>query len=59
MNAIVKQCRPKITCSDDFLSSGHPQEMALAHTAMVIIQDSIGLVNSQASMEYGVDPSPI
>ena len=23
MNAIVKQCRPKITCSDDFLSSGH------------------------------------
>jgi hypothetical protein len=24
MNAIVKQCRPKITCSDDFLSSGHP-----------------------------------
>jgi hypothetical protein len=23
MNAIVKQCRPKITCSDDFLSSRH------------------------------------
>jgi hypothetical protein len=23
VNSIVKQCRPKITCSDDLLSSGH------------------------------------
>jgi hypothetical protein len=24
MNAIVKQCRPKVTRVDDFMSSGHP-----------------------------------
>jgi hypothetical protein len=27
INAIVKQCRPKITCSDDFLSNGHSRKM--------------------------------
>jgi hypothetical protein len=59
MNEIMKQCRPKATCTDDFLSSGHHREMAPALVAMEIIQDSIGLVNSQASTEYGVNPSPI
>jgi hypothetical protein len=59
MNAILKQCRPKVTCSDDFLSSGNSRKMASACTTMAIIQDSIGLINSQASTKYGVDPLPI
>jgi hypothetical protein len=59
MNAIVKQCRPKISCSDDFLSSGHPRKMAPACTTMAVVQDSISLINSQALTKYGVDPSPI
>jgi hypothetical protein len=59
VNAIVRQCRPKVTCSDDFLSSGHSRKMAPARVAMAVVQDSIGLVNSQASTKYGVDPSPI
>ena len=59
MNAIMKQCRPKITSLDDFLSSVHCQKMAPTCAAMAVIQDSIGLVNSQASTKYGVDPSPI
>ena len=57
MNAIVKQCGPKISCSDDFLSSGHPRKMSLACAAMAVVQDSIGLVNGQASMSNGVDSS--
>jgi hypothetical protein len=59
VNEIVKQCRPIVTCSDDFLSSGHPRKMAPSCTAMEVVQDSIGLVNGQASIEYGADPSPI
>jgi hypothetical protein len=59
MNAIVKQCRPKVTYMDDFLNSGHPQEMAPAHAAMVVVQESISLINSQASTKYGVDTSSI
>jgi hypothetical protein len=46
MNAIVKQCRPKVTYADDFLSSGHPREMAPTRATMAVVQDSIGLVNS-------------
>jgi hypothetical protein len=38
MNAIVKQCRPKITCSDDFLISGHPRKMAPTRAAMAVVQ---------------------
>jgi hypothetical protein len=59
MNAIVKQCKQKITYSDDFLSSGHSQKMAPTCIAMEIIQYSISLVDSKASMKYGFDPSPI
>jgi hypothetical protein len=59
MNEIVKQCRPKITSSDDFLSSRHSRKMAPACAAMAVIQDSIDLINSQALVKYGVDPSLI
>jgi hypothetical protein len=37
INAIVKQCRSKITFSDDFLSSGHSRKMAPTCVAMAII----------------------
>jgi hypothetical protein len=59
VNAIVKQCRTKITCSDDFLSNGHSRKMAPTCTTMAVIQDSIGLVNSRELMKNGVDPSPV
>jgi hypothetical protein len=59
MNAIMKQCRPKITCSDDFLSSGHSRKMAPTCTTMAVVQDSISLINSQALTKYGVNPSLI
>jgi hypothetical protein len=49
MDAIVKQCRTKITCSDDFLSSEHSQKMVPTCVAMAFVQDSISLINSQAS----------
>jgi hypothetical protein len=59
VDAIVKQCRPKVTGVNDFLSGGHPGEVAPASATMAVVQDSIDFVNSQASMEYSVDPSPI
>jgi hypothetical protein len=59
MNAIVKQGRTKVTCSDDLLSSGYSQNMAPTCVAMVFIQESIGLVNGQALTKNGVDPSPV
>jgi hypothetical protein len=37
VNAIVKQCRLKVTCSDDFLSNGHPQKGAPARAAMAVV----------------------
>jgi hypothetical protein len=46
MNAIVKHCRPKITCSDDFLSRGHSQKMAPTCATMAVVQDSIDLIDS-------------
>jgi hypothetical protein len=57
MNAIVKQGRPKVTCSDDLLSSGYSQKMAPTCIAMAVVQDSISLINGQASTKNGVDPS--
>ena len=59
MNAIVKQCRQKITFLDYFLSSGHSRKMVPICAAMAVIQDSIDLVNSQALTKFGVDPSSV
>jgi hypothetical protein len=56
VNEIVKQCRPKVTCSDDFMSSGHPRNMAPARAAMAVVKDSISLVNSQALMSMVSTP---
>jgi hypothetical protein len=55
VNEILKQGRPKVTCSDNILSSGHSRKMAPTCVTMAIIQDSIGLVNGQASTKNGVD----
>ena len=57
MNAIVKQCRPKVTFSDDLLSNRNSRKMAPTCVAMTVIQDSIDLVNGQASTKNGVDAS--
>jgi hypothetical protein len=57
MNAIVKQGRPKVTCSNNLLSSGYSKNMAPTCTTVAVIQDSIGLVNGQALTKNGVDPS--
>jgi hypothetical protein len=59
VNAIVKQGRPKVTCSDNLLSSGYSRKMAPTCAAMAVVQDSISLVNGQASTKNGVDPSPV
>jgi hypothetical protein len=55
MNAIVKQGRTKVTYSDDRLSSGYSQKMPPACIIVAVVQDSIGLVNSQALIKNGVD----
>jgi hypothetical protein len=59
VNAIVKQGRPKVTCSDNLLSSGYSRKMAPTCTVVAVVQDSIGLVNGQASMKNGVDSPPV
>jgi hypothetical protein len=59
VNAIVKQGRPKVTCSDNILSSGYSQKMAPTCAVVVVVQDSISLVNGQASTKNGVDSSPV
>jgi len=45
VNGIVKQFRPKITYSDDLLSSGHSRKMAPTCATIAAVQDSVGLVN--------------
>ena len=57
VNAIVKQGRPKVTCSDNFLSSGYSRKMAPTCVAVVVVRDSIGLVNGQELTQNGFDPS--
>jgi hypothetical protein len=37
MNAIMKQGRPKVTCSDNILSSGYSRKMAPTCTAVVVV----------------------
>jgi hypothetical protein len=59
VNAIVKQGSPKVTCSNNILSSGYSQKMPPSCTTMAVIQDSIGLINGQESMKNGFDPSPV
>jgi hypothetical protein len=59
VNAIVKQGRPKVTCSDNLLSSGYSRNMASTCATVAVIQDSIGLINGQASTKNGVNSSPV
>ena len=59
VNAIVKQGRPKVTCSDNLLSSGYSRKMAPTCASMTVIQDSIGLVNGQESTKNGFEPLPV
>ena len=59
VNAIVKQGRPKVTCSNNIMSSGYSRKMAPTCTVVVVIQDSINLINGQALTKNGVDPSPV
>jgi hypothetical protein len=59
VNAIMKHGRPKVTCSDNLLSSGYSQKMGPTCVIVVVVQDSIGLVNGQASTKNGVDPLPV
>ena len=59
MDAIVKQCGPKVACSNDFLGSGHPREVATTGTIVAIIQDSISFIDGQISTKNGVDPTSI
>jgi hypothetical protein len=37
VNAIVKQGRPKVTCSDNLLSSGYARKMAPTCTTVVVV----------------------
>jgi hypothetical protein len=59
MDAVMKQCGPEVAHSNDFLGGGHSQEVTTASATVEIIQNSVGFVDGQTSMEYGVDPSSI
>jgi hypothetical protein len=59
VDAIMKQCGPEVPCSNDFLGSGHTQEVTTASVALAIVQDSVIFVNGQTSTKDGVDPASI
>jgi hypothetical protein len=59
VNAIMKQGRPKVTYSDNLLSSGYSRKMPPTCTTIVVVQDSIDLINGQALTKNGVDPSSV
>jgi hypothetical protein len=55
----MKQCRPKISGSIDFLGCGHPWEVVTAGIIVAIVQDSFYFVDGQILVEYGVEPTSI
>jgi hypothetical protein len=59
VDVVVKQCGPKVACSNDFFGGGHTREVTTASITMEIVQDSVFFVDGQTSMKDGFDPVSI
>jgi hypothetical protein len=55
----MKQCGTKVSCSNDFLGSGHTREVATTSAAMEIVQVSIIFIDGEALTKNGVDPMSV